>query len=520
MRPDPGSLLAALALLCAALPARADDLADKIKDVITGPDYKSARWGVLVVDAASGKAVYEHNPDQLFAPASVTKLYSCATALIELGADHRFETPVFLRGKHDKDKGKLHGDLILRASGDFNLGGRSDKSGKLLFTDGDHIYASPGSRDTAVTDSDPLAGLKDLAKQVKASGVRELTGDVLIDDRLFPRSSGSGSGPRIVTPIVVNDNLVDVIVRPSAKTGDKASVELRPETPFVQIDALVDTVAKGERLSITTRRVGANRFVVRGQIPSDVKQAVRVCAVDDPAGFARALFIEALRAEGVKVRASSLEAPTAELPQKDGYDKLTRVALFRSAPLSEAIKVILKVSHNLHASALPQLVALKHGQNSQPAGMRVQGRVLGKLGVDVKSISLESGAGGGDGDRVSPRTTVQLLQAMRKRDDWATFEAALPVLGVDGTLATVVGKDSPARGKVKGKTGTYTDENRLQGRIHLRAKSLGGVMTSAKGKTLVFTIFVNDVVLPLGVTATREGKTIGKLCELIYQHAP
>src|SRR5262249_25250194 len=158
----------------------------------------------------------------------------------------------------------------------------------------------------------------------------------------------------------------------------------RPETPFVQIDALVDTVAKGEKLSVTTRRVGVNRFVVRGQIPADVKQAVRVCAVDDPAGFARALFIETLRAEDVKVHASSLEAPPAGLPEKDSYDKLTRVALFRSPPLSESIKVILKVSHNLHASALPQLVALKHGQRTQQAGMRIQGRVLGKLGVDVK----------------------------------------------------------------------------------------------------------------------------------------
>ena len=65
-----------------------------------------------------------------------------------------------------------------------------------------------------------------------------------------------------------------------------------------------------------------------------------------------------------------------------------------------------------------------------------------------------------------------------------------------------------------------TDENRLQGRMHLRVKSLGGVMTTAKGKTLVLTIFVNDVVLPQGVTSAREGKAIGKLCELIYQHAP
>ena len=516
MRLDPRLLLVALFLCCSS--ARADDLAAKIEKVITGPDHKSARWGILVVDAATGKTVYEHNADQLFAPASVTKLFSCSAALVEFGADHRFETPVYQRGK--RDKGKLFGDLILVASGDFTLGGRNDKSGKMLFADGDHIYASPGNTDTALTETDVLAGLKDLAKQVKASGVLEVTGDVLIDDRLFPRSRGSGSGPSIVTPIMVNDNVIDVVVTPAAKAGDRATIETRPLTSFVQIDVLVDTVEKGEKLNVTARRVGQDRFVVRGQIPVGSKPVIRICPVDDPAAFARALFIEALRAEGVKVHASALEAPTADLPEKETYAKLTRAAVFRSPPLSEALKVTLKVSHNLYASAMPQLVAVKHGERTQPAGMRIQGRLLGKLGVDVKSISLESGAGGGNGDRVSPRATVQLLLGMRKRDDWATFESALPVLGVDGTLATAVGKDSPARGKVKGKTGTYTDENRQQGRVHLRAKSLAGVMTTAKDRTLVFTIFVNDVPLPSGVTASREGKVIGKLCELIQQHAP
>jgi D-alanyl-D-alanine carboxypeptidase/D-alanyl-D-alanine-endopeptidase (penicillin-binding protein 4) len=109
---------------------------------------------------------------------------------------------------------------------------------------------------------------------------------------------------------------------------------------------------------------------------------------------------------------------------------------------------------------------------------------------------------------------------MRKRDDWGTFEAALPVLGEDGTLATVVAKDSPARGKVRGKTGTYTDANLLLDQAHLRAKSLAGVMTTARGKTLVFAIFVNDVPLPRGVGAEREGRMIGRLCEVLYQHAP
>jgi D-alanyl-D-alanine carboxypeptidase/D-alanyl-D-alanine-endopeptidase (penicillin-binding protein 4) len=503
--------------LLAAWPARAGELAAKLAEILDRPDYKHARWGLLVVDGESGKPLYERNADQLFTPASVTKLYSCAVALVELGADHRFETPVYRRGS--VEKGTLRGDLILRASGDFTLGGRTAADGKMAYTDEDHIYASFLSN-ARLTDTDPLAGLKALAKQVKAAGIDEVTGDVLIDERLWERARGSGSGPDVVTPIMVNDNIVDVTVRPAEKEGEPAKVELRPRTAFVQVDARAETIKKGEKPTVLARRVGPQRYVVRGKVPVGGVPQVRICVVDDPAGFARALFIECLRKEGVKVEASPLEAPTAELPEKASYARLPRVALFRSPPLSEALKVTLKVSHNLYASAIPLLLAVKSDRRTQPDGMLIEGKVLEKLGVNTKTISLESGAGGGNADKVTPRATVQLLQGLRKRDDWPVFEAALPILGVDGTLATSVGKDSPARGKVKGKTGTYTDRNLLLRSTHLRAKSLAGVMTTAKGRTLVFAIFVNDVALPSGVLHTREGKVIGQVCEVIQQHAP
>ena len=65
------------------------------------------------------------------------------------------------------------------------------------------------------------------------------------------------------------------------------------------------------------------------------------------------------------------------------------------------------------------------------------------------------------------------------------------------------------------------DPGALLGKGHLRAKSLAGVITTAKGKTLVFAVFVNDVALPRGATAgTREGRAIGELCEVLQQHTP
>src|SRR5262249_40797117 len=125
-----------------------------IEQVTNDPHYKTAHWGILIVDLESGQTLYSRNADKLFAPASVTKLYSVAAALDILGADYRFETPVFRRGEPD-DQGRLRGDLILKASGDLTMGGRTDGDGHIAFKDHDHVYAN-GSETAELTEPDPL----------------------------------------------------------------------------------------------------------------------------------------------------------------------------------------------------------------------------------------------------------------------------------------------------------------------------------------------------------------------------
>ena len=190
---------------------------------ITGvPAYKPARWGILVVDAKTGQTVYEKNPDKLFLPASVTKLYTCATALTELGPDYRFVTPVYRRG--EVRNRVLNGDLILVASGDLTFGGRRGKTGAIEFVDNDHTYANSGLMDSTLTNTDPLYALDELARQV-ATNISEVTGEILVDDRLFVRTRATGSGPEVVAPILVNDNVLDVLVTPGEKPGDPRQSE-------------------------------------------------------------------------------------------------------------------------------------------------------------------------------------------------------------------------------------------------------------------------------------------------------
>ncbi len=508
--------IALTAWLFLPLPAFAgDELAAKIESIFAAPEYRHSKWGVLVVDGQSGQTIYEHNADTLFVPASVTKLYSCAAALTAFGPEHRFVTPVYRRGK--LTDGTLAGDLILVAQGDPTLGGRSDGKGGLAFKDHDHTYANWLSGGAELTEADPLAGLTSLAKQVREAGVRRVEGDVLVDDRLFTRARGSGSGPDVLSPIVVNDNVLDVTVTPAAEPGRPTAVAARPATAFVQVDARVETVAPGSPAQVTAERVAPERFVVRGKVPAGGKPVLRICSVEDPPAFARALFIDCLRREGVAVVASALKPPSAELPDRRAYEKLPQIAAFTSPTLSELLKVTLKVSHNLYASTLPLLLAVQDGKRTLAEGMQREGKLLADLGVDVSDISLETGAGGGNGDRVTPRATVQLLRSMARRPDFRAFDGALPVLGVDGTLVDAVGADSRARGHVRAKTGTYGDPDLLNGRMLLRGKALAGYLTTEKDRELVLAAFLNDVPLPRGGNTEREAKALGRLCEVIYR---
>jgi D-alanyl-D-alanine carboxypeptidase/D-alanyl-D-alanine-endopeptidase (penicillin-binding protein 4) len=508
------SLLAAPASAQEA--AKPDTLEAKLAAVTGRPEYAHSRWGMLFVDAKTGETVYAKNAEQFFCPASVTKLFSCGAAMAAFGADYRFVTPLHRRGEV-KD-GKLDGDLILVAQGDLTFGARRGKGGKIAFKDNDHIYTSGLTADAEVPDTDPLTAFDDLARQVKVAGITHVAGDILVDTRLFAPARSTGSGPAAVSPMVVNDNVIDLILTPGKAVGDLASVEVRPKTGYLRGDIEVRTTAKGSKPAMREPNEDPSAYVLRGSLPIDSKPVVSLVAIERPAEFARVLLIEALRRQGVRVDAPLFLTPTAPLPDgKPGYDKLPVVAKYTSEPLIDALKVTLKVSHNLYASTLPCLLAAKAGKTTLKAGLLEEGKQLKALGVDMEAVSFGGGAGGSRADNVTPRAVVQLLQGLKKREDWPQFVDALPVLGEDGTLATVVPKASPARGKVHAKTGTYYWDDDVNGQSHLNSKAMAGTMTTKSGRELLFAAFVNDVPLTKGVKPKREGMALGTVAEIVYE---
>jgi len=504
-------------LLLPAVARPADPLAEKLAAVIDGKDFAHAKWGIRVADAKTGAVLFDRNAEKFASPASVTKLFSGSAALIALGADHRFKTHIYRRGKLS-DTGTVEGDLILVASGDLTFGGRG-KGETAAFADSDHTYANSGLGDAEVTGTDPLYAIKQLAKQIKAAGVKAVAGEVLVDERLFARARGTGSGPDVISPMVINDNLIDAVVTPAKTAGEQATVKVFPDVGLISVDAEVKTGEADSEAALRLSHLGAGQFTLRGSVPVGGKPQVRIFPIDEPIAFARAALIRALRAEGVTVDAAPVGPRVVDLPPPATYAVLPKVATWTSEPFAESLKVTLKVSHNLYASTFPCLLAADRGKVSLDDGLREEGRILKKLGLDTAAVSFGGGAGGSNADLVTPAATVELLRLMRKRDDWPTFKAALPVLGVDGTLASI-GKDGPAKGQVFAKTGTLLWVDGVNRRPMLRSKALAGTMTTKGGRELVFAMFANDVPLPPGGSASRIGEVLGQLCEIVYEHCP
>src|SRR5215510_7862994 len=183
-------LFIAIAFLCGLAATSYDQtsrqsppIPGEIQQIMNSPLYAGAIWGLRVVDLDTGELIYDLNPNTRFLIASTRKNFTIGEALNELGADFRFKTPVYRLGEVD-EKGILNGDLIIVASGDLTMGGRIAPDGSMSIPGQDHNEAN-ALGNAQLPKGDPLAGYAALARQVAASGMTTITGDVIIDDRLF-----------------------------------------------------------------------------------------------------------------------------------------------------------------------------------------------------------------------------------------------------------------------------------------------------------------------------------------------
>jgi len=486
-------------------------LPDSAVQIMESAPYSGSTWAIRVEDAESGEALVDYNSAALMEPASVTKTYSVGSAWLKFGPDSKIATPVVRQGQ--VDGGTLAGDLVLVAKGDITMGGQTGPDGHVVFTNMDHNDANllPGA---TIADNEPLAGLDDLAEQVKAAGIDRIDGNVVIDDRLWVTEDlGLNDGP--VSPIIINNNLIDVVTTPGA-VGERATVQMRPEVAPWRVVNRVETVAAGQdgAIDITSPEYGT--IVLRGTIAADADPQLKVEHFDDPPRFARTAFIEALQRAGVTVTANpTAPNPRGTLPARAKVGALPEVASLEGLPLEENATYILKVSYNRGAQTQVCLIAASIGSRNCDDGFPEMAKVLSAAGVDPKQAALVDGSGL-PGNFVTAASVAQLMQVFNDRPDAQRWQDAMPIMGVDGSVATVQ-TDSPAAGKVYAKTGTLGDQDLLNQRLRVETKALGGYIQAQSGRKLAIAIIVNQAMFDdiQGVFAANED--LGKIATSIYE---
>ena len=294
--------------------------------------------------------------------------------------------------------------------GDFSFGLRNRPDDTLAYTDFDHNEA--GTLPFAeLVDGDPLAGVRQLAREVKQSGVRRVGGDVVVDNRLFSPYKDWPDGR--IDSIWLNENLIDIEVFPTSE-GKPARVEWRPHTGAYRVEGKVSTGRPGAENHLEVTDSGGGVVTVTGQIAADAGRQLEKFVIPNPARFARTAFIEALERAGVRVDASSQGAnPKQLLPERGGYPSGKRLAEFVSPPLSEYVKVVLKVSYNRGAQLLGCLVVVENGgRNCKYAAGRTMATVA-PLGVSRASTFLFDPAGSVDDARTTPHDMSEFIDRLR-----------------------------------------------------------------------------------------------------------
>ncbi len=434
----------------------------------TGPTSKG-EWGLLIVDAESGETLYEQNADKYFLPASNMKLFTTALALAKLGPEYRFHTTLETRGTISSE-GVLSGDLALVGRGDPNLSNR-----KFPYDLKEEF------------DGPPEKVLSELADALVAKGIKQISGDVVGDDSYFPRErypSGWEIDDMVweygaaISAIVVDDNTVTLMLTPGEQAGNPVQAVLTPGTLDFTVANEVATSAADVKSDLKlTREPGSNVVVVKGTLPAKSGPRKLVLAVEEPAQHAGATLKRLLEERGVRVGGVARA-------RHDGGEMGGDPAVLAehvSVPLGDSVKLVNKISQNLHSEMLLRTVARQKGVWATPDDlMKIPAEFYEAAGIAPGDVIQTDASGLSRHDLVTPRAIVTLLGYAQKQAWFGLYYASLPVAGADGTLEDRM-KNTLAAGRIHAKTGSVE---------HVR--TLSGFAETAGGRRLIFSFLSNN----------------------------
>ncbi|MDP2830059.1 MAG: D-alanyl-D-alanine carboxypeptidase/D-alanyl-D-alanine-endopeptidase [Sulfuricellaceae bacterium] len=459
---------AVFVLFFLTLPGLAETLPDHVRMEAKAAGIPESSVGIWVQEANSNTPVLALGADRAMNPASVMKLVTTYVGLESLGAAYVWQTEIYRRGAMQQDR--LEGDLILKGMGDPKL---------------------------------TLENFWRLLRDLRQRGIREIQGDVIIDQSFFePPSNGSAvidSEPNRAyntapQALLVNFNAIRIRLLPQADGSLQVAAD--PALPNFR---LLDKIVSGNgacgdwREGILTRMTSERVLTLSGNFS-------RSCGEKN---FNLNLMSNGVYLDGIFRQLWGELGGTLQGGVREGRipDDAVLLTRFDSPPLAEVIRDINKFSNNVMARQL--FLTLGSGSEGAPGNQdkarRAVKRWLTEQRLDFPELVLENGSGLSRLERISPRHMGNLLAAASHSPLFSEFESTLPIVAVDGTM----------KKRLNGQT--------VAGRAHIKTgylegvRSIAGYVVDAKGRRMVVVAMVNH---PKAINARG---TLDALLEWVYQ---
>jgi D-alanyl-D-alanine carboxypeptidase/D-alanyl-D-alanine-endopeptidase (penicillin-binding protein 4) len=467
---------------CFNLSARAADpvaaMRSDLAQIFSDPRLVDAQLGVEVFSADRDEVLFASNSQKLLVPASNNKILTAAAALISLGPDYRFKTHVLADGL--VSDGVLKGDLIVVGFGD----------------------PSSSSR---IPPKDPFRAFRDWAAKLKQSGIMAIAGSLIGDGGAFEETErGHGwawddlpegyAAP--ISALQFNENLLELEIKPGMKAGSPAFLRASPLPDYLNLDSRVMTEQEDIAAKIGFER-GRNdeAVVVRGVLPFRSGTLTRTVSVEFPTLYYLSALKYILAQEGIDVS-------NCEIRQRRNYRPASSSLLwtYASAPLSELLVPMMKMSLNLSAESFTRVLGLEmRGEGTFSKGKEVVEEALAGMGLNKEAYAYADGSGLSRLNLVSADALVHILRFMNKHPYFPAFYSALPIAGIDGTLESKM-RRTRAANNVHAKTGSFAN-----------VAALSGYVQTADKEMLIFSILANNFIGSRDAVDRVQGKTLARL---------
>lgn len=438
MRPAVLLILAGFLFAVSALHA-ATQLPGGIRNVLELRQIPAASLSIYVADLASGETVLEWRVDEPRNPASTIKLLTTLVALDILGPAYRWRTDVFAKGELQGDR--LNGDLLIKGYGD-----------PFLVTE--RVWQ--------------------LLRNIRQAGIREISGDLLIDDSWFDIGDYDPSAfdrqplrayNVAANALLMNFNVVRYIFEPDLDT-DSVTVRLDPALDNLQVDNRLDLGAGSCRgyqrgITISTNK-RLNKVTFTGRFPGGCEHYAMDRSALSHNEYVYGLFRTLWRESG-----GIFDGEWRNVVAEESMQTLLS---FDSLPLNEVIARVNKHSNNVMARQL--LLTLAAEVYGVPGTVENGKRVIRNWLIDNElgsgKIVIENGAGLSRKSRITAQHMGEILEFAWRQAYMPEYLASMSLSGLDGTLEQRF-DDTGLVGQAHLKTGSLDHVTAIAGYLQSRS---------------------------------------------------